>query len=99
MVQRIVLIKLQAPFDKEEGRREVAVISHNLLPQVPGVTSVEVGTPAEESCEESWDLVLKVSFANIDAVEPYRVHPVHLEYRDAIADKMEVLKAWNFQFD
>lgn len=98
MVQRIVLIKLRAPFDSEGGRAEVAEISRKLLPQVPGVTGVEIGT-ASAATGESWDLLLKVSFENIEAVEPYRVHPVHLEYRDAIADKMEVLKAWNFRFD
>ncbi|MDP6934123.1 MAG: Dabb family protein [Myxococcota bacterium] len=97
MIRRTVLIKLSPEHAHAQGRAEVERISHELLPQVPGVTSVQVGVPADDSCQESWDVALAVHFDRIEDVEPYRVHPTHIRYRDAIAPMLAVLKAWNFR--
>lgn len=96
MIERVVMIKLTDELATPEGRAGVASESVPMLQAVPGVVEVFAGTAAPGT-EASWDVCLKVRFASFDDVEPYRVHPVHLAYRDWLAPKMTFLKAWNFE--
>ena len=39
-----------------------------------------------------------VSFASLSDVEPYRVHPLHLEYVERyLGPRMTFKKVWNFE--
>lgn len=98
MIDRIVLFKLKEAYAHDAARREVAAHSRQVLASVPGVEEVRVGVPADAAAGKSWDLSVVVRFASLDAVEAYRVHPVHRAYVDEyMRPRMEVVKAWNFE--
>jgi hypothetical protein len=98
MIERIVLFKLKPEHANPQSRKEVAAHSRKVLATVPGVESVSVGVPADADAEKSWDLSVIVRFASLEAVEPYRDHPVHRQYVDEyMTPRMEVRKSWNFR--
>lgn len=97
MVERIVLVKLADEHTHDEARRAIAVHSVEALQAVPGVVAVWAGVPADPASAGSWDLQISVRFASIDDVEPYRVHPLHLAYREYLDARMTFIKAWNFE--
>lgn len=92
MVERFVFVKL-----KDRERREaIAAVALDVLPTVPVVRGVHVGTPADEGAEV-WDLVLVVQFDRIEDVALYADHPIHVAFvEEHLAPNAEVKKAWNF---
>lgn len=97
MIDRYVFVKLTAEHANAAARAEVAAHTRAALAAVPGVQAVRVGVPADEAATASWDLSIVVSFARIEDVEPYRVHPLHRAYVDEyLAPRTVVIKAWNF---
>ncbi|MEE2778838.1 MAG: Dabb family protein [Acidobacteriota bacterium] len=97
MIKRIVAIKLKDAYTASTDRAAVATHSRQVLAEVPGVRSIEVGLPGDPRTESSWDLILLLRFDDIDAVEAYRAHPIHRKYVDVFLRPMlEVIKVWNF---
>lgn len=98
MIHRIVLFKLKEAYANEAGRAAVVAKSREMLPGVPGVVEVVAGVPADERSRRDWDLCLQVRFASLEDVAPYLSHPDHRAYvDDFLADRLEVIKAWNFE--
>ena len=44
---------------------------------MPGVRSIDVGTPADFAAEKSWDVLLLLRFDDLHAVDVYRAHENH----------------------
>lgn len=97
MVDRFVFLKLVDDLATDAGRAEVAAESARQLAAVPGVQGVVARVAADAASQGSWDVSLVVSFASVDDVGPYLVHPAHVAYRDWLAPRMTFLKAWNFR--
>ena len=96
MIERYVFLKLKDEHVQE--RHDLARRIAEVVTTVPGVVSVRTGTPAEAQSGTAWDVSVAISFAHIDHVEPYKVHPAHRSLVDTeLRPKMEVLKAWNFE--
>ena len=97
MIERYVYLKFKDEHANDASRREAAQACRELIARVPGVVSVTAGIPGDADCESKWDLSITVRFASIADVEPYRVHPTHLELvDDVLRPRMVVTKAWNF---
>ncbi|RME25115.1 MAG: Dabb family protein [Deltaproteobacteria bacterium] len=94
MVVRVVLIKLHDEFVPQ--REAIAAESERMLSAVPGVQAVEADIPADIQSAGSWDLCLRLRFADMDAVDAYVPHPAHREYLDWLEPRCHVKKAWNF---
>lgn len=95
MIERHVYVRLNEQY---RGQRD-EMVAHTLkvFKTIPGVVSIKVGTPADDHANAAWDLCLMVGFASMDDVEPYRVHPIHVEYvNEYINPRAEMKKAWNF---
>lgn len=97
MIERYVYIKLTDEHATEEGRSAVAAKTLELIPQIPGVVGTTVGTPASAEDLKKWDVSITVRFNELADVEPYRVHPTHVEYLDYLEPRAECKKAWNFR--
>ncbi len=98
MVERIVLIKLHDDYANDADRKVVVEQAHKLLPGVPGVRSVWVGTPADAKSESSWDISIVVTFDSIDDVDAYVPHPEHRSYVEQVLEpRCTFKKAWNFE--
>lgn len=98
MIERYVFLRFNEEYATPEGRQEAAEHSRSVLPTIPGVVSVRVGTPADDTSDGRWDLALVIGFASLDDVEPYRVHPIHMSFvNDFLASRVIVRKAWNFE--
>jgi len=98
MVERYVMVKLREDLAHPAGRAEVAAHSRAALAAVPGVVAVRAAHPADEATAHGWDLSIVVSFASLSDVEPYRVHPLHLEYVERyLGPRMTFKKVWNFE--
>ncbi len=94
MVVRIVLVKLNDDFvaDKEA----IAADSERMLAEVPGVQAVDASIPADVKSAGSWDLCLRLRFADMDAVDAYVPHAAHRTYLDWLEPRCKIKKAWNF---
>jgi hypothetical protein len=98
MIDRFVFVRLKEEYASE--RAAIAAYSAQTLRALPGVVQVTVGTPADAHAEAAWDLSIRVRFAALDDVEPYRMSPAHRRYVDEyLAPRMAVIKAWSFQVD
>lgn len=97
MIERHHYLKLKPEFATPEGRAEVAARCRAVLPGLPGVQAVVVGTPADDESAAAWDLTIMVRFAVLDDVAPYRADPAHRRFVDEfLAPRVEFKKAWNF---
>ena len=97
MIIRTVLVKLNDQWATDEGRASVAAHSQTTLRSIPGVASADALVPADEPSLASWDLIFLVRFDSMDAVEPYRIHPIHTSFlSDYLNPKAAIKKAWNW---
>lgn len=95
MVERIVLVKLHD--EHLPQRAALARLSEQRLREVPGVVEVTATVPADEPSAASWDLCLRLRFADLAAVQAYVPHPVHRAYLAEVLEPVASFKkAWNF---
>ena len=98
MIQRIVIFKLKDEYCNDVARAEFAERTRSDLGALSQVRRVEVGVPADEASEASWDIAITLLFDSMDDVKAYIVDPDHRTYVDDFASpKIEVRKAWNFE--
>jgi hypothetical protein len=98
VIQRVVVIKLKQAYANTTDRAAAAKYTRDVLGAIPQVRHIDVGTPADERCERSWDLCLLLRFDDLEAVETYRASAEHRAYVDIFLGPMlEVLKVWNFE--
>jgi hypothetical protein len=98
VIERIVLLKVRDDLANAASRQEMAVYSGKVLRSIPGVVDAKVGVPADEAAEGSWDLRLAIYFDSYSDVEPYRVHPIHVDYvENFLKPRVTFRKAWNFE--
>ncbi|TNF33866.1 MAG: Dabb family protein [Deltaproteobacteria bacterium] len=97
MIQRVVLIKLNDDEANDDGRARVANHARRVLPLLPGVLAVSVGTPADAGAAGSWDISIVVRFAKLSDFPRYRDDPDHRAFVDQfLVPRTSVIKAWNF---
>lgn len=75
MLQHYVFIKYQPGTDEthiEEFRRRMLALPE----QVPGIARLTVGRDILQEAR-SWDLVLDMRFASLEALRNYQQHPAH----------------------
>ena len=98
MILRTVYIKLAESLCSPGERRRFAAESQKILASIPGVLSAECGPAADAASEAAWDVTLQIRFADMEAVEHYRVHPIHLTYlEEYLGPKAVFKKVWNFE--
>lgn len=79
MIKHIVLMKLQTTKNAEFVKQKLLT-----LPEaIPTIIDLEVGIDVLHS-QRSYDLVLIVSFQDLNALTQYNDHPAHLSVLDAI---------------
>ena len=82
MIRHIVMWKL---LDESEGKSKVenAQIVKNslesLMGKIDGLLSIEVGINHPETPESNYDVVLNCTFPDVDALNAYQSHPLHVE--------------------
>ncbi len=93
-----MLIKLKPAYATAEHRAEIAAATASTLPKAEGVRALRIGTPADARTRRYWDLCLQVVLDDIDAVERYRVDPVHRAYADVFLEPMmQRIHVFNFE--
>ena len=98
MILRTVFVKLEESLCTPASRRAFADHSQKVLASIPGVLSAECGPAADPVSETAWDVTLQVRFADMAAVEAYRVHPIHVAYlENDLGPKAVFKKVWNFE--
>ena len=98
MIQRIVIFKLKNEYCNDASRAEFAERTRRDLSALSQVRDVNVGVPADEASEASWDIAITLKFDSMEDVKAYIVDPDHRTYVDDYASpKIEVRKAWNFE--
>ena len=98
MIQRIALFKLNAENAQGGPRAQIAARTREVLAGLPQVRAIEVGLPADEAAERSWDLSIVLRFDSLEDAEAFRVDPAHRAYADEyMRPRVEVVKAWNFE--
>jgi hypothetical protein len=88
VIERVVLIKLKPAYATDEKRAEIAAATASTLRGAEGVRGLRVGTSADARTRRDWDLCIEVVLDDMDAVERYRVDPVHRAYADVFLKPM-----------
>ena len=100
MIERIVLLKLVDELCNDVARREVAAYSGEVLASVPGVLNCDVSIAGDDKTAGSWDVCLKVRFADLESYAGYAVHEVHRAFLEHyLPPRITFKKAWNFNLD
>jgi len=98
MIERVVLIKLKPEHANDEQRRMIADATAEMLPKAEGVRALRVAIAADASTRREWDICIEVVLDDIDAVERYRVDPVHRAYADEfLAPLRSKIYVYNFE--
>lgn len=93
-----MLIKLKPAHATPEQRAAIAEATSTMLPRAEGVRALRIGTPADGRTRRDWDLCLQVVLDDVEAVERYRVDPVHRQYADVyLKPKMDKIHVFNFE--
>lgn len=75
MIKHIVMYKLNDP--TEENKNILVEKFMGMKGKIPCLLSIESGVDVVKS-DRSFDVVLVCSYATLEDLETYRVHPVHL---------------------
>ncbi len=84
-----MLIKLKPEYATDEQRAAVAATAATTLPRAEGVRDLRVCTAADARTRREWDVCIQVVLDDLDAVERYRVDPVHRAYSDVFLRPMK----------
>lgn len=88
MITHIVLFKLK---DRSpESVERTAQVLRNLEGKIDELLSIEVGTDVLHS-ERSFDIALTTTFADLDALQAYQVHPEHKKVIEHMNEVREAL--------
>ena len=93
MVPRIILLKLHDGATREAVAKRAA----SALADLPQVTSLIVGLPADAPSEKSWDVSIVLGFATLEilefalASEAFKTH-----FENELAAQCQVIKSWSF---
>jgi hypothetical protein len=98
VIERVVLIKLKPPYATDEQRAAVAAATVEALRGAAGVRALRVGGAADPRTRRDWDLCIQVQLDDLEAVERYRVDPVHRAYADVFLKPM-MAKIYVYHFE
>ncbi len=98
MIRRVVMLKLNEAHANAAGRAEIVQATHAVFGDIQGVQQVQVGVPGDPACEGSWDIMLQVDLANVEAIPVYIEDPVHQKYvNEVLVPRVGFKKVWNFE--
>jgi hypothetical protein len=98
MIERVVLIKLKPEYATDEHRRAIAQSTATMLPGAEGVRALRVAVAADSRTRREWDVCIEVVLDDIEAVERYRLDPVHRSYADEyLAPFKQKIHVYNFE--
>lgn len=98
MIERYHFLKLRPEYATPAARAEVVERCRAVLPGLPGVRGVVVGTPADADAAAAWDVSIVVRFDALANVAPYRSDPAHRRFVDEfLAPRVASKTAWNFE--
>lgn len=98
MISRFILLKLNQDVAVEPSRSLVGQATRGLLLSLPQVQAVELHVPADQECEDQWDLALIVQFESIEQVHAYLAEPRHETFvREYLTPRTAARRVWNFE--
>jgi hypothetical protein len=93
MVERIMLLKLHEPSERNELAKQLRA---SLL-ELDGVEDVSVGLPADLAAEKSWDISIVLLFASEATTSITLESDTFKAFASMLSSKTQVVKAWNFE--
>lgn len=85
MIMHIVMFQLQEQAQgrtKQENIRTALDIASGFMKEIPTLKSFRIETNMPGSPEGNDDLVLVCEFDDLEGLEAYRVHPLHVRFGD-----------------
>jgi len=96
-LQHIVLLKTRPGLDGRAFDR-ILTDAQKKLATIPGVSNLRAGVSADSN--SAWNIALSMDFADQEALEAYRAHPVHVAYvQDNLDENVVERKALDFLMD
>ena len=89
MIERVVLIKLKPEYATDDQRAAVVETTAATLGKAEGVRALRVCAAADARTRREWDVCIQVVLDDLDAMERYRVDPVHRAYADVFLRPMQ----------
>jgi len=98
VIERVVLIKLKPEYATDDQRAAIVEGTVTTLGKADGVRALRVSAAADARTRREWDVCIQVVFDDLDAVERYRVDPVHRAYTDVFLRPMlGKIRVYNFE--
>jgi hypothetical protein len=96
--ERIVLLKLKPEHTHNAGREAVAELFRGALGGDADVGGVHVGLPADAEAERSWDLLVRLDLASLEALERLSARESYRTlFEERLPEHAVVVKAWTFR--
>lgn len=83
MIKHIVMFKLKEEANGKnayENALEAKERLANFTQDIPSLKMLEVGINSKEASQTNYDITLVCDFEDIDGLNAYQVHPVHVEF-------------------
>lgn len=98
VIERVVLIKLKPEHANDQQRAAIAQVTATTLRDAAGVRDLRVCTAADARTRREWDVCIQVVLDDLEAVERYRVDPVHRAYADVfLRPLMDRIRVYIFE--
>lgn len=78
MIRHIVMFRLQEE-NREENLKKILEAAEGLK-KLPGLIDGDVVTNAPDADQTNYDFALVFDFADLEALDAYQKHPVHVEF-------------------
>lgn len=92
MVKHIVLYKFKPDTDKEAAVKIIASVLEPLVGKIPGLKHMEI-----RLAFDGMDYALYSEFENVEALNNYAVHPLHLEAKTHFVHFLETRVAADYE--
>lgn len=101
MIKHIVMFKLKEDFNGKtayENALEAKERLRNFTESIPTLKKLEVGINSKEAPQSNYDITLVCDFENIEGLNAYQVHPVHVEFGKFITEIREERACIDYEY-
>jgi hypothetical protein len=99
-IEHVVVVWLKTPGDA--AARERVIAASEVLATIPGVVALKAGSvvPSERPIvDSSFDVALSVTFTDLEALQDYLVHPVHVRLvEETLKPLVDVIRVYDYRY-
>ena len=101
MIKHICMFKMKETANGKSGYEnalEAAALLEGFEQKIPSLKKIEVKVNSKDAPQDNFELVLICDFDNIDGLNEYQKHPVHVEFAKMLGEVRESRACIDYEF-